>query len=85
MRIQYGHRFARHISNAFYCIKIVVFVTQISPKCVPESPIDNMLGLDNSLVPDWRQTIIWTNDGLDEIRTHRLWKANIDNNEGHFL
>ena len=60
---QNGRHFADDIfKRIFLNVKICILI-KISLKFFPRGPIDNdnSIGLDNSLVPNWRQAIIWTN------------------------
>ena len=59
--VQNGRHFAADI---FICIVMndtYYTLIKISLKFVPEGPIDNNTALDNGLVPNRQQAIIWTN------------------------
>ena len=42
----------------------IAILCKISLNFLPNGPIDSSTGLDNGLVPNMQQVIIWTNDGL---------------------
>ena len=56
-------KFADDIFKCIFLIEKVWISIKISPKFVPKDPINNM-ATDNGLVPNRRQAIIWTSDGL---------------------
>ena len=63
--------FADDIFKCLFLNENIWISMKISLKFVPKGPIDNMpatTGLDNGLVPNRRQAIIWTNDDLGYLR-----------------
>ena len=60
---QNGHHFADYILRCIFVNEKFHILIEISLKIVPKGPIDNKSsnGLDNGLVPNRRQAIIWTN------------------------
>ena len=64
---QNGRHFAEDIFKCIFVNENHCIVIKISLKFVPKGPI----GLDNDLVRNGRQAIVWTNP--DPIQSHNMW------------
>ena len=60
-----GRRFVDDIFKCIFAYENYILI-QMSLKCVPRGSNEHYasIGSDNGLVPNRRQAIIWTNDGL---------------------